>query len=65
MSFDVNAQNLPKIDDKLFLMHRAVVMTKTYMFFRFIKVRYSEENTEFYVDACSLTDEPDYTSSIF
>jgi hypothetical protein len=60
----VNAQNLPTIDDKLFLMHREVVVTKVYELFRLIKVRYSEETTEFYVDACSLTDEPDYTNSI-
>lgn len=60
----MNAQNLPKIGDKPFLMHREVVVTMVYGLFRLIKVHYTEETTEFYVDACSLTAEPDYTNSI-
>lgn len=60
----MHAQNLPKIGDKLFLMHREIVVIKVYSLFRFIKVRYTEETTEFCVDVCALNHEPDYTNSI-
>lgn len=60
----MNAQNLPKIGDKPFLMNREVVVVKVYSLFRLIKVRYVEETKEFCVDVCALTDEPDYTNSI-
>lgn len=60
----MNVQNLPKIGDSLFLMHRKVVVIKVYSLFRFIKVHYTEETKEFCVDACALTDEPDYINSI-
>jgi len=45
-------------------MHREIVVTKVYALFRLIKVRYAEETSEFYVDACALTTEPNYTDSI-
>ena len=64
MIFEVNAQNLPKISDKLFLMHREVVVTNVYALFRLIKVLYVGETTEFYVDVCALATEPDYTNTI-
>jgi len=60
----MNIQNLPKTNDRSFLMHRKVVVTNAYELFRLIKVHYAEETTEFYVDACALTAEPDYTDSI-
>ena len=62
--FDVNAQNLPKIGDKPFLMNREVIVIKVYSLFGLIKVRYTEEPKEFYVDICALTDKPNYTNSI-
>lgn len=60
----MNVQNLPKIGDSLFLMHRKVVVIKVYSLFRLIKVRYTEETKEFCVDVCALTNEADYTNSI-
>lgn len=57
-------KNIPKIGDKRFLMHREVIVTKVYSLFRLIKVRYTGETMEFCVDACALTNEPDYTNSI-
>jgi hypothetical protein len=60
----MNVQNLPEIGDKLFLMHREVIVTKVYALFQLVKLRYTEEVHEFYVDACALTSEPDYTNSI-
>lgn len=60
----MNAQNLPKIGDKPFLMNREVIVIKVYSLFRLIKVRYAEETKEFYVDIYALTDKPDYTNSI-
>jgi len=60
----MNTQNLPGISDRMFLMHREVVVTKVYALFRLIKVHYTEEITEFYVDACALTAEPNYADSL-
>lgn len=60
----MNAQNLPEVGDKLFLMHKEVVVIKAYSLFRLIKVRYTGETKEFCVDGCALTDEPDYTNTI-
>jgi hypothetical protein len=60
----MNIKNLPEINDRVFLMHREVVVTMVYAPFRLIKVHYSEEITEFYVDACALTSEPNYRDSI-
>ena len=57
-------QNLPNIGDKLFLMHREVVVTKVYDIFRLIKIRYTEESTEFFVDICAVTELPDNTNSL-
>lgn len=57
-------QNLPNIGDKLFLMHREVVVTKVYTIFRLIKVHYMEESNEFFVDVCAVTKDPDNTNSI-
>lgn len=60
----MNAQNLPKVGDRPFLMHREVIVINVYSLFRIIKIRYTEGTKEFCVDACALTDEPDYTNSI-
>ena len=60
----MTVQNLPKIGDRLFLMHKKVVVIKVYSLFSIIKVRYTEETKEFCVDACALTNEPVYINSI-
>ena len=60
----MNAQSLPKIGDKPFIMHKKVVVIEVYPLFKLIKVRYEGETKEFCVDACALTDESDYTNSI-
>lgn len=60
----MTAQNLPKIGDRSFLMHREVIVTKVYSLFRLIIVRYSDETKEFSVDICALSNEPDCTNSI-
>ena len=60
----MNSQKLPNKGDKLYLMHREVVVIKVYSLFKFASVRYSEETKEFYVDICALSYEPDYTNSI-
>ncbi len=60
----MNSQKLPNKGDKLYLMHREVVVIKVYSLFKFVSVRYSEETKEFYVDICALSYEPDYTNSI-
>ena len=60
----MNVQNLPKIGDKLFIMHSEVIVIEVYPLFKLIKVRYTEETKEFYADICALTNEPDYANSI-
>lgn len=50
--------------DKRYLGHREVVVVDTYDTFRLVRVHYAGETAEFSVDACALTDAPDYTSSI-
>jgi hypothetical protein len=60
----VSVQNLPNIGDKFFLMCREVVISKVYTSFQLIKVHYTEESTEFFVDVCAVTDVPDNTNSI-
>lgn len=62
--FDMNTHKFPRIGDRLFLMHREVVVMKVYSLFRLVTVHYSEELKEFCVDVCALSDEPDYTNSI-
>lgn len=60
----MNVQNLPNQGDKLFLMHREVVVTNVYALFQLIKIRYTEDVFEFFVDISALTTVPIYTSSI-
>jgi len=57
-------QNLPNQGDKLFLMHKEVVVTHVYDFFQLIKIHYTGEAFEFFVDASALTTVPNYASSI-
>lgn len=60
----MTVQDLPRIGDRLYLMHREVVVTKIYTSFQFIKIHYIEEPVEFFVDICALTRFSDTTSSI-
>lgn len=56
--------NLPKVGDRLFLFRREVIVTKTYLTFHLVKIRYLEEYTEFCIDYHALFSHPDYTNSI-
>lgn len=60
----MNAHKLPGKGDKLYLMNREVVVTQVYPLFGLATVRYLEDTKEFCVDACALSNEPDYTNSI-
>lgn len=60
----MTTRNLPMAGDKLFLMHRLVIVTRVYSAFHLVKVRYSEDVLEFFVDICALTAIPDLTNSI-
>lgn len=57
-------QNLPRKGDKLYLQHREVIVLKVYEIFQLIKIHYTEESLEFFVDICALTEQPDTTNSI-
>jgi hypothetical protein len=57
-------QNLPNKGDKMFLIHKEVVVINAYPIFSLIKIRYKEETFEFFVDANSLSTIPDFTNSI-
>ena len=52
------------MEDKLFLMHKEVVVIKVYAIFGLIKIRYKENQHEFFVDASALTATPDFANSI-
>jgi hypothetical protein len=60
----MTVQDFPNKGDKLFLMHKEVVVIKVYSIFRLIKIRYREESFEFFVDASALSTTPDFTNSI-
>ena len=60
----MTVQDLPRIGDRLYLMHREVVVTKIYTSFQLIKIHYFEESIEFFVDICAVTRFPDITNSI-
>lgn len=60
----MNAHKLPNKGDRLYLMNREVVVIKVYSLFGLVSVRYLEDTKEFCVDACALSNEPDYTNSI-
>lgn len=56
--------NLPKVGEKLFLMHREVIVTKVHSTFQLIGIHYVDDLHEFFVDANAVTGRPDYTCSI-
>ena len=56
--------NFPQAGDRLFLMHREVIVTKTYSIFQLVKIHYTEQSDEFCIDYHALTSQPDYTNSI-
>ncbi|MVB10131.1 hypothetical protein CAFE_08080 [Caprobacter fermentans] len=60
----MNVQNLPSTGDRLFLMHREVIVTNVYPIFRLVKIHYLKESFEFFVDVSAVTTEPNYTNSI-
>ncbi|NBK80545.1 hypothetical protein D5272_18905 [bacterium D16-76] len=57
-------QNSTQIGDKLFLFHRQVIVTKTYLTFHLVRIRYINEITEFCIDYHALSSQPGYTNSI-
>ena len=61
---NMTVQNLPSTGDRLFLMHKEVIVTNVYTIFRLVKIRYTRESSEFMVDASAITSVPDYTNSI-
>jgi len=54
----------PHAGDKLFLFHSQVIVTKTYLIFHLVRIRYINEITEFCIDYHALSSRPDYTNSI-
>lgn len=56
--------NFPQAGDRLFLMHREVIVTKTYLIFQLVKFRYIGQSDEFCIDYHALTSQPDYNNSI-
>lgn len=60
----MTVEDLPRIGDRLYLMHREIIVTKTYTSFQLIKIRYIEESIEFFVDIFAVTRFPNITNSI-
>lgn len=60
----MNIKNHPKIGDRLFLLHKEIVVIRVCTLFGFVTVRYLDEMKEFCVDVCALSQEPDLTNSI-
>lgn len=56
--------NFPQAGDRLFLMHREVIVTRTYLIFQLVRIHYTGQSDEFCVDYHALTPQPDYTNSI-
>ena len=54
----------PQVGDRLFLFHREVIITKTYLTFHLVKIRYINDIAEFCIDYHALSSQPDYTNSI-
>jgi len=57
-------QDLPKVGEKLYLMHREVIVTKIYSGFQLLQIHYIGEFLNFFVDICAVTKFPDTTNSI-
>lgn len=60
----MTVQNLPNKGDRLYLMHKAVIVTDVYIIARLVKIHYVRESIEFFVDASAVTTNPDYSNSI-
>ena len=53
-----------KIGEKLYLAHKEIIVLKVYYIFHFAMICYVGDDDPFWVDCGSLTEKPDYTSSI-
>lgn len=60
----MSIQNPPRIGDKLFLLHREIIVLNVYALFSLVTVRYLNEIKEFSVDICALSPIPNYTNFI-
>ncbi len=56
--------NFPQAGDRLFLMHREVIVTKIYVIFQLVKFHYIGQSDEFCIDYHALTPQPDYKNSL-
>ena len=52
------------IGDKLFLIHREIIITKVYYHFQLVKIHYLEEHIEFCLDYNVLSVSPNCTKTI-
>lgn len=46
----MKVQPPPQVGDRLFLFHREVIITKTYLTFHLVKIRYINDIAEFCID---------------
>ena len=60
----MKVQPPPQVGDRLFLFHREEIITKTYLTFHLVKIRYINDIAEFCIDYHALSSQPDYTNSI-
>ena len=60
----MKVQTPPQVGDRLFLFRREVIITKTYLTFHLVKIRYINDIAEFCIDYHALSSQPDYTNSI-
>ncbi|TGA95895.1 hypothetical protein E4665_17210 [Sporolactobacillus shoreae] len=60
----MNVKNFSNAGDKLYLMHKEVVVIRVYEMFQLLKIRYTDKRKEFFVDICAVTHIPDDTDSI-
>lgn len=60
----MKVQTSPQVGDRLFLFHREVIITKIYLTFHLVKIRYINDIAEFCIDYHALSSQPDYTNSI-
>lgn len=60
----MKVHDLPKTGEKMYLIHREVIITKTYTNFQLVQIHYTGEPTNFFVDIYAVTRTPDTTNSI-
>ena len=60
----MKVQPPPQVGDRLFLFHREVTLTKTYLTFHLVKIGYINDIDEFCIDYHPLYSKHDYTTSI-